>query len=205
MSTGVVYVVDDDASVREALELLLSLAGHAVETFASGEAFLSVELDTCGCVVLDMRLGGMDGQQVLDALSARGNELPVLMLTAWGDVPSVVRAMRSGARDFVIKSVEPAKLLTAIEALLAESAADQAAVAERRRVRDALLALTGREREVLAQAANGLDTHGTAERLGISHRTVEVHRSNIARKLGVATLSELFRLAARLGVALDWR
>ena len=197
-----IYVIDDDASVRESMALLLHVAGHRVEAFASGEEFLAATLADEGCIVLDMNLGGMDGQQVLEVLAVRGSQLPAVVLTAYGDVPMAVRAVRAGAMDLIPKSLPPEQLLARLEELLHLSAGERKERGAANALRTMVASLTGREREVLALAAGGLDTRQTAERLGISPRTVEVHRSHIARKCGAENLGDLFRLAARHGVVL---
>lgn len=197
-----VYVIDDEVAVRDAMSLLLRLAGYGVETHVSGESFLVGELDGHGCILLDMKLGGIDGLVVLEALAARGNRLPVILLTAHGDIPLAVRAMRAGAADVIPKSTAPEDLLARIAELLRTGSAERRAEREARALRLQLASLTPRESEILALAAAGHETRETALRLGISPRTVEVHRSNVARKCGVASVADLFRLAAMHGVAL---
>lgn len=202
MSKGTVYIVDDDASVREGLGLLLAISGFSIEAFENGTDFLACKLRSPGCVVLDMRMEGLSGQQVLEALQRRGNSLPVLVITAYGDIPSTVRAMQCGARDLITKPVDGTALVAQIEQLVGENGAAHETDLKRDSLARCLAQLTLREREVLSLAAAGLDTYATAQRLGISLRTVEGHRSHIVGKTGVPNLSELFRLSARLGVAL---
>lgn len=199
-----VYLVEDEASVREALTTLLTVEGYQVLAFASGEAFLAQTIaETVGCIVLDMRLGSTSALELLGELKARGNALPVLILSAYCDVAATVRAMRAGASDYLIKSRDPAELLQALrERISAQRKRSQQPPAARDALLAALKTLTPRERQVLALAADGLDGRETASRLNISYRTVESHRSHIANKLNVDTLSDFFRLAVQHDVKL---
>lgn len=203
MNKGTVYIVDDDASVREGLSLLLTVSGFGVEAFASGEALLQCPLRGPGCIILDLRMEGLSGQEVLEILKQRGNRLPVLITTAYGDIPTTVRAMRSGAQDFITKPVDSEALVARVEQLVAAHRDSLDTQQQSNELRRVLALLTQRERQVLSLAVEGLDTHATAQRLGISLRTVEGHRSHIVSKTGVMNLSELFRLSARLGVELS--
>jgi len=195
VSEFTVHVVDDDPSVLEALALLMKLEGFRVCTYASGRAFLATSPCDWGCVVLDMRLGDMSGLAVLAALSRRGNALPVIVLTAYGDIPTTVQAMREGAHDFLTKSEPPATLVARIRALRAEPRPHPEAQAHDA-VAPKLERLSPRETEVLALAAHGLDNRAIAARLSLSVRTVEAHRTRIARKLEVKSLAALFRQSA---------
>lgn len=203
MNAATIYLVDDDLSVREALTLLFAVSGHKVLCCASGEAFLALTLAEHACVVLDLNLGGMGGLAVLEALVARGNPLPVILLTAHGDIRTAVRAMRTGACDFISKTEGPEVLLARVNEVLQESVAGREARREAGALRISLASLSAREREILHLAIEGLDTRTTAERLNISARTVEVHRSHIAQKCGVENLASLFRIAARMGQSLE--
>ena len=195
MSEFTVHVVDDDASVLEALALLMRLEGFAVRTYSSGRDFLAATLEGAGCVVLDMRLGDMHGLAVLAALKRRGNGMPVIVLTAYGDIPTTVQAMREGARDFLTKSEPPPSLVARIRAIRAEQR-PHAPAHEADGVAPKLERLSPRETEVLALAAHGLDNRAIAERLALSVRTVEAHRTRIAHKLEVKSLAALFRQSA---------
>lgn len=196
MNTPTIFIADDDASVREGLTLLLSVAGYVVEAFASGEALLMREPSGIGCILLDLRMEGMGGQEVLTQLRASGERMPVIFLTGYGDVPTVVQAMRAGALDFLTKPVDGALLIQRIEAAIEISRSEL----EKQLAHEALLSvlgrLTQREREVLKQAMQGLDTRDTALRMSISHRTVEVHRAHILQKTGAPSLAELCRRIA---------
>ena len=195
-SQRVVHVVDDDDSVRRSVGFMLKTAGYSVKSYASGTELLKAvkELET-GCVLLDIRMPGMDGLEVQQALRDKGVTLPVVIMTGHGDVPLSVRAMKAGAIDFIEKPFEKAVLISAIEdafAILGRSGTrhDRADEANVR-----LQVLTAREREVLDGLAQGLPNKTIAYDLGISPRTVEIHRANVMTKLGVRSLSEALRLA----------
>ena len=190
----VVHVVDDDDSVRRSVGFMLKTSGYRVRSFASGAEILkeSKSLEP-GCVLLDIRMPGMDGLEVQEAL--RGHGVPVIIMTGHGDVPLSVRAMKAGAIDFIEKPFEKDVLITAIESGFAVL---KRADSGREKAKDAavrLQALTPREREVLDGLAQGLPNKTIAYDLGISPRTVEIHRANLMTKLEVRSLSEALRLA----------
>lgn len=197
----VVHVVDDDTAVRRSLAMLLRSSGHQVETYGSAEALLQAAeasggLDA-GCIVLDVRMPGMDGLSLMEVLSRRDIRLPVVMVTGHGDIPLAVRAMRAGALDFVEKPYSEERILEAVGVALASAReADQQrllAVQAQAKVG----ALSPREREVLAALVEGKANKVIGFELGISPRTVEVHRANLMEKLGVRSLPE----AVRIGLA----
>jgi RNA polymerase sigma factor (sigma-70 family) len=192
----VVYVVDDDASIRDSLSLMLGLAGYATRLFADAESFLiAFELQWSGCVVADLRLPGMSGLELQVQIRNRGSNLPFVVITAHGDVPAARAAFRAQAVDFIEKPFEEAQLRAAIEAAfsLERRRADDA---DRRRELERKLArLTSREREILAHAAKGLHAKEIGATLGISPRTVEVHKTRIMEKLNVRNIGELVRFA----------
>lgn len=196
-----VYVVDDDDVVRDGLAELLSSAGYRVAAFDRAEALLdALDPDVRGCVVLDVKLPGMHGPELQAELARRASHLPVLFLTGHGDVPTTVRAMRAGARDVLVKPAEPDVLLDRVAELVS---ADTAALAAHEATRRRLGPLTAREREVLLLLAEGQTNRDIAERLGISPRTVEVHRAHVVQKTGAAGTLDLAQLvrdarAARL-------
>ena len=197
-----VHVVDDDEAVRRSLAYLLRTAGHVVYTWASGEAFLAGMTAGPACVLLDVRMPGIDGPEVQRQLAARGLALPVIVMTGHGDIATAVQAMKAGAIDFLEKPFESATLrkalATAAERLAtADSHQAQLAEAEAR-----LHILTPREREVLDGLARGLPNKTIAWDLGISARTVEVHRANVMNKLGLPTLSDVLRIAFAAGMGL---
>lgn len=193
MPRDTVYIVDDDASVRDALSLLLSLRGHATATFASAEDFLAaLQPHWAGCVVLDLRLGGMSGLELQRRLAGRGARLAVVVVTAHGDVASAREAFLADAVDFIEKPFDAPQLLAAVDrALAAASGAAPATDAP------AGPRLSARERQVMALLVRGLHNRRIAEELGISPRTVEVHKARVMAKLGAANLVELVRIADR--------
>jgi len=191
-----VHLVDDDEAIRRSVGFMLKTSGFQVRVYESGIEFLkSASSLEPGCVLLDIRMPGMDGLEVLAALRAKGVSLPVIIMTGHGDVSLAVQAMKAGALDFIEKPFEKAILVSAIDhgvERLKRSAADvdgadEAAVK--------LKALTPREREVLDGLAKGLPNKTIAYDLGISPRTVEIHRANLMTKLGVRSLSEALRIA----------
>jgi two-component system response regulator FixJ len=204
MTEFCVHLVDDEAAVRRSVGFMLKTAGFAVETYASGEEFLKMAGGLGpGCVLLDVRLEGMDGLAVQQALRDRGILLPVVLISGHGDIGLAVRAMKAGAIDFIEKPFEKADLLAAIEQARAhgEGQDEVRRLAEAARIR--LNALTARERDVLEGLVNGHSNKVVAYDLGISPRTVEIHRANLMTKLNVSSLSEALRIAfaARLGGA----
>lgn len=195
--TAKIFVVDDDEAMRHSLSLLLRTAGYDVETYASAVSFL----DACasgrqGCIILDVKMPGMDGPTLQAELSARGVQLPVIFLTGYGTIPMAVSAVKAGAMDFLVKPVDGALLLARVrDALLRnEEMADQ--MAESRYVADLLARLTNREREIMDLAIAGHTNKEIARLLGISYRTVEIHRSQILKKTGAANLLDLARIAS---------
>ena len=195
-----VFVVDDDAPVRDSLAFLLEAAGFPVRTFASAEAFLdALRPDWQGCLLTDVRMPGLSGVELQETLSRRGVELPVIVMTGHGDVPLAVRAMKAGAVDFLEKPFDDAQLIERLEQCRAEDAARRARRAARARRREALERLTPRERQVLACLVAGKPNKIIAAELGISPRTVEVHRARVLEKLGARSLPELVRIALEAG------
>ena len=191
-----VYIVEDDASVRDSLSLMLGLAGYRSCAFADAESFLAALREHwTGCVVTDLRLPGASGIELQSALRARGSALPVIVITAHGDVPSARTAFRAEAIDFLEKPFDEAQLRAAIDTAFALE--ERRLEHEKARDADAakLERLTPREREVLEHAARGLHAKEIASALGISARTVEVHKARIMEKLGVRNIAELVRFA----------
>ena len=196
MHRDTVFIVDDDASVRDALSLLLSLRGYATATFASAEDFLgALQPQWQGCIVVDLRMPGMSGLELQRVLHDRGSTLAVVVITAHGDVAAVRQAFLSEAVDFLEKPFDGEQLLGAIERALASpravAGAQQSAAAASRAMRG----LSPREREVMALMVKGLHNRRIGEELGISARTVEVHKARVMEKLGVKNLVELVRIA----------
>jgi RNA polymerase sigma factor (sigma-70 family) len=194
--TPVVFVIDDDASIRDSLSLMLGLAGYATRLFADGESFLAAFQDAwTGCVVADLRLPGMSGTDLQSRLRERGSQLPFVIITAHGDVPAARAAFRADAVDFIEKPFEEGQLRAAIEAALAIEAERVTAAQQGKDVQEKLARLTSRERDVLQEAAKGLHAKEIAAALGISARTVEVHKTRIMDKLEVRNIGELVRFA----------
>lgn len=191
-----VHVVDDDEAIRRSTGFMLKTSGCQVRSYESGDQLLKAAgtLDP-GCVLLDIRMPGMDGLEAQAALKARGVGLPVVIMTGHGDVALAVQAMKAGAVDFIEKPFEKAVLLGAIEQGFQrlERSAEARVRASEAEVR--LNVLTPREREVLDGLAEGLPNKTIAYDLGISPRTVEIHRANVMTKLGVKSLSEALRIA----------
>lgn len=191
-----VHVVDDDPAVRRSVAFILKTSGHQVETYESGSDLIKDSGHLAeGCILLDIRMPGMDGLEVQQRLQDRGVSLPVIIMTGHGDVSLAVKAMKSGAVDFIEKPFAKEALLASLQEgfdrLSRREATDD-------RARDASVkvqALTPRERDVLDGLAQGLPNKTIAYDLGISPRTVEIHRANLMNKLGVRSLSEALRIA----------
>jgi RNA polymerase sigma factor (sigma-70 family) len=195
-----VYIVDDDASIRDSLSLMLGLAGYRVSLFADAESFLAAcQPDWAGCVVADLRMPGMTGIDLQADLKQRGSPLQFIIITAHGDVATARTAFQAQAIDFLEKPFDHTELIKAIETAFN---AEQRRLDENRQSsadREKIAALTGREREVLQLAARGLHAKEIARDLGISPRTVEVHKARIMAKLGARNVAELVRLAVATG------
>jgi len=191
-----VHVADDDDAIRRSVSFALKTSGYQVRTYESGSELLKSAPDIAsGCILLDIRMPGMDGLEVQESLKAKGVTLPVIIMTGHGDVSLAVRAMKAGAVDFIEKPFQKAVLLGAIEQAMSRL---NHAAANRQHSDDAaikLKLLTGRERDVLDGLAKGLPNKSIAYDLGISPRTVEIHRANLMSKLGVNSLSEALRIA----------
>ena len=192
----VVHLVDDDAAIRRSVGFMLKTSGHRVESYESGDAFLksSAKLDQ-GCILLDIRMPGIDGLEVQQALQDRGVSLPVIIMTGHGDVSLAVKAMKAGAVDFIEKPFEKQALLASLEEGYRRLSRKEATEERARDAAIRLQALTARERDVLDGLAQGLPNKTIAYDLGISPRTVEIHRANLMTKLGVRSLSEALRIA----------
>jgi two-component system response regulator FixJ len=196
MTDRLVYLIDDEAAVRRSVSFMLKTAGFDVESFESGEAFLKVAAGLApGAVLLDVRLGGMDGLAVQQELRDRGIMLPVIIITGHGDVALAVRAMRAGAVDFIEKPFDKAALLTAIASAQLHNDGRERLQVMAREAAVRLNVLTPRERDVLAGLVEGQSNKVIAYDLGISPRTVEIHRANLMTKLGVDSLSDALRIA----------
>lgn len=189
-----VFIIDDDAAVRDGLSLLLEAAGFAVQTFAGGKDFLAVvDPEAVGCLILDVRMPQMSGPDLQTNLRNQGVNLPIIFLTGYGDIPLAVKTIQAGAVDFLTKPVNSHQLLDCVHAALALNAKQREQNAANRELCERLESLTEREREVLTLAVDGYPNKKIAKFLGISVRTVEHHRSNILLKTSAANLLELAR------------
>lgn len=194
MST--VFIVDDDHAVRDALTLMIRQSGMTVTAFNSAEAFLAFcQPQHRGCAIIDIRMSGMDGLQLQQVLTERGILLPIVFLTGHGDIPMSVRAIKAGAVDFLTKPVTREQLLASV--LSAIQMGEQMSVRheQHQQATSRLKNLTERERSVLALAVIGHPNKEIARHLGISHRTVEIHKAHIMHKTGAVNLLDLARLA----------
>lgn len=196
-----VHLVDDDEAIRRSASFMLRTSGLVVKTYASGGELLDAgsALDP-GCILLDVRMPGMDGLEVQKALGERNIRLPVIVMTGHGDVSVAVQAMKAGAIDFIEKPFEKATLLEALEQGFLQLAQADTATLRRTAAGAKLGVLTPREQEVLEGLAKGHPNKTIAYDLGISPRTVEIHRANVMSKLGAASLSEALRIAFAAGL-----
>jgi len=196
-----IHIVDDEEAIRRSAGFMLKTSGYAVTTFASGVAFLSAAKTVePGCVLLDVRMPDMDGLEVQRQLAERGVSMPIVVLTGHGDVSTAVRAIKAGAVDFIEKPFEKIVLLSAIVAAFERLDDANGRSARATDAAVAIAALTGREQDVLRGLAQGLPNKTIAFDLGISPRTVEVHRANLMTKLRVNSLSEALRIAFAAGL-----
>jgi two-component system response regulator FixJ len=203
----IVHIVDDDASIRRALARLLRSAGLDTIGYETAQAVLTAAPSlTSGCILLDVQMPGMNGLELLGRLSEIGIDLPVIVVTGHGDVPTAVRAMKTGAVDFIEKPIDEAQLLAAIDAALTErrpAPGDRAAVRDLATVQatEQMALLSPRERQVLEAIAFGRPNKLIAYDLGISVRTVEVHRAHMMDRLGVRAIAEAIRIAVMAALA----
>ncbi len=198
--SAIVFVVDDDISVRESLELLIKTAGWQPETFASARDFLSRSRATVPCcLVLDVTLPGLNGLDLQQQLAQR-TDMPIIFITGYGDVPMTVRAMKAGAVEFLTKPFKDDVLLDAIRHALERSRAALRQESELQLLRACYASLTPREREVMALVVSGLLNKQVGGELGISEITVKAHRGQMMRKMKADSLPELVTMAARLGL-----
>ena len=198
--TPIVFVVDDDVSVRESLELLIKTAGWRPETYASAQEFLSSPRATVPCcLVLDVTLPGLNGLELQQQLAER-TDTPIIFITGHGDVPMSVQAMKAGAVEFLTKPFRDDVLLDAIRGAIERSRVALRQESEIRVLRDGLASLTPREREVMALVVSGLLNKQVGGELGISEITVKAHRGQVMRKMKADSLPDLVTMAARLGL-----
>ena len=201
-ATPVVYVVDDDISVREALELMIKQEGWRVATFASAREFLShPHVPTPGCLVLDINLPDVDGLELQARVAADRTDLPIIVITGHCDVPMTVRAMKAGAIEFLPKPFSDDVLLDAMRNAIERGRVAFNREVEARRLRDRHASLSRREREVMALVVSGLLNKQVGGELGISEITVKAHRGRVMQKMQATTFVQLVNMAAELGIA----
>lgn len=202
MPEGTVYLVDDDAEVREGLSRLLRLAGRQVIACASAQDFLDqLPLTGIGCIVLDVTMPGMSGPQLHDNLNALGVDLPVIYLTGQGSVPLSVRAMKQGALDFLEKPIDAELLFPLLDQAIARHRQQRQSHQRSAEIARRLGELSPREREVMEQVIIGRMNKQIAADLEISEKTVKAHRGRVMAKIGVRSVAELVRLCDELGIA----
>lgn len=191
-----VHLVDDDEAIRRSAGFMLKTSGYQVQTYGSGVELLKAAGDLKdGCILLDIRMPGMDGLEVQEALQEKGITLPVIIMTGHGDVSLAVRAMKAGAVDFIEKPFTKESLKASLDEGFRRLSQKEVTGERRKDAELRLQALTPRERDVLDGLAQGLPNKTIAYDLGISPRTVEIHRANVMTKLGVRSLSEALRIA----------
>jgi FixJ family two-component response regulator len=196
---AIVFVVDDDPSIREAVKSLISLAGLRVETFGTAQEFLRSERPNLpGCVVLDVELPGLSGLDLQRELTAHGIKLPIIFITGYGDIPMSVRAMKAGATEFLTKPFRDQDLLDAIQQALERDRAARQHSRETAELRKRFDALTSREREVMGLVVAGWLNKQVGFELKISEITVKIHRGRVMEKMGAQSLAELVRMTERL-------
>lgn len=198
---AVVFVVDDDSSVREAIKSLIRLEGLRVETFGTAQEFLqSKRPDVPGCVVLDVELPGLSGLDLQRELTAHGIKLPIIFITGYGDIPMSVRAMKAGALEFLTKPFHDQDLLDAVQQALERDRAARQHSREIAELRQRFDALTSREREVMSLVVAGWLNKQIGFELKISEVTVKIHRGRVMNKMGAQSLAELVRMTERLEI-----
>ncbi len=190
-----IFVVDDDAGVRDSLRMLLRAIGRRAETYASAEEFLqSYTSERPGCLILDLRMPGMSGLELQEELSRRGSALPIIFITAHGDVPSAVDAVKGGAVDFIQKPFRDEELIDKIDQALQQNARARTESEEIAKVRARIASLTPREREVMEIVVAGKKNKAIAAELGLSERTIEIHRARVMKKMGAESVAEVVRM-----------
>jgi two-component system, LuxR family, response regulator FixJ len=199
MSDRHIFIVDDDPSIRDSMQLLLEVAGFKVCNFDSAKQFLADDRPKHGCLIADIRMPDMSGLELQEEIIRRHMELPVIIMTGHGDVPLAVRAMKAGAIDFLEKPFDDETLLTSVRRALAVGLQTRSRSAETKAAKETLALLTPRERGVLEKLVKGRSNKVAAYELGISPRTVEIHRAHIMDKMDASSLSDLVRVVLTAG------
>ena len=198
---SIVYVVDDDASVRRGLSNLVRSVGLRVEVFASASEFLAVKRpDAPACLILDVRLPGLSGLDFQTELTKARNQIPIIFITGHGDIPMTVKAMKAGAIEFLTKPFRDQDLLDAVQVALERARAAHESEQSAAQLRAKFEALTPREQEVMAWVTGGLLNKQVAAEIGVTEITVKVHRGKLTRKMGARSLAELVKMADMLGI-----
>ena len=201
-TNAMVFVVDDDRSVREALGSLVRSVGLSVQTFKSAQEFLRHEpLNVPACLVLDVRLPGLSGLDLQQELAKASVQIPIIFITGHGNIPMSVRAMKAGAVEFLTKPFRDQDLLNAIQQSIERDRAARKERSQMADLRERYESLTAREREVMALVVRGLLNKQVAGELGISEITIKVHRGQVMQKMQAQSLAELVRMAGRLGIS----
>jgi len=197
-----VFIVDDDPSVRKGLERFLRSTGYDVETFGSAQEFLEMTPDCPGpaCLVLDVKMSGLNGLELQDQLQKREYTIPIVFVTGHGDIPMSVKAMKTGAIDFLTKPFDEEDLLKAVQEALKKDVANRSEMNERQNILQRVKSLTPREYEILTYVITGMLNKQIAYALDISEKTVKVHRGRVMEKLGVDSVAELVRLAGKADI-----
>ena len=201
---SIVYIVDDEDAVRTSLATLLDIHGFATRVYESGQAFLQgVDRTVAACALVDLKMPDLDGIGLLEQMGKSGIRVPVVMMTGFGEVAIAVKAMKAGAVDFLEKPLDEGELLTILNRTLSQSHASMQLSEQKEQAGAQLARLTERERDVFKGLAMGKTNKAVALDLGISPRTVEIHRAHLMEKLGASTLSDLIRIALILGIRQD--
>ena len=201
MSDEHVFVVDDDADIRDSMRLLLEVAGFKVRNFTSAKQFLADDFPKHGCLIADIRMPDMSGLELQEECARRHLDLPVIIMTGHGDVPLAVRAMKAGAVDFLEKPFDEEKMLNSVRRALDIGSKARSRKAEARAAKELLASLTPRERGVLDKLVQGRSNKVVAYELGISPRTVEIHRARVLEQMQARSVADLVRTARAVGMA----
>jgi len=200
----VVFVIDDDPSVRRALARLFKYEGFRVETFAAAQEFLSQPLpDSPACLILDVRMPGLNGLDLQTRLATRNVRLPIVFITGHGDIPMTVRAIKAGAADFLPKPFDGQQLLAIVRKAIARHSKTRLADEDLAEIRRRLEALSPRERQVMALVVKGLVNKQSASKLGVTEKTIKVHRARVMRKMRARSLADLVRMAQKMAKS-EW-